>query len=38
MFKLGRVSEKTLGPPIPGWVEDLILLILGALFPCPKRS
>jgi len=35
MTKLGRVSELTLGPPLPGWVEDLILLILGYFFPRP---
>lgn len=36
MIKLGRVSEVTLGPALPGWVEDLILLILGWFFPKPQ--
>lgn len=33
MIKLGRVSELTLGPIVPGFWEDLILFILGWFFP-----
>lgn len=33
MKRLGRVSEKTRGPEVPGMVEDLITRPKGSEFP-----
>jgi hypothetical protein len=33
MLKLGRVSRKTRGAVITGWVEDLVTFPPGSIYP-----
>lgn len=35
MVNLGAVSQVTRGIPIPGYYEDVIMCVDGALFRCP---